>query len=202
VTRLTLPRGGVPAPPACPPDFTLVPQAPSHVDADYEAVMSCRRHLRAWSMSEWPEDDFTLEQNREDLAGHIDDARQGLAYGYTVFAPDGKTVWGSLYLNPIEWFRAHYLLDEQADTAFAQGLVEVDYWMLPDREEDVAFHRLFIETVQAWLVDDWGFERPLSGSRQPMEARRRFLAQIGWQEVLKLPSLDPPARHMWFHAPT
>jgi len=201
MTRLALPRGRVPAPPGGSPAFALVPQETSHVEADYEAVMSCREHLRAWSMSEWPEDGFTLEQNRADLAGHIDDARRGLAYGYTVFAPGGDAVWGSLYVNPIDWFREHYLLDEQADIAFAQALVEVDYWMLPDREEDVACHRLFVETVQAWLVDDWGFERPLWGSRQPMEARRRFLARIGWREVLKLPSLNPPARHMWFHAP-
>ena len=152
-------------------------------------------------MSDWPEDGFTLEQNREDLAGHIDDARQGLAYGYTIFAPDEGSVWGSLYLNPIDRFREYYLVGERAEAALARSLVEVDYWMLPDREADIEFHRAFVEAIQRWLVAEWGFVRPLWGSRERMQPRREFLAGIGWQEMLRLPSREPPSRSMWFHAP-
>jgi len=79
-------------------------QTLDHNAADYAAVMSAREHLRAWSASEWPEHSFTLEQNREDLAGHIQDAADAIAFGYTVFDRNRTAVLGSVYLYSIAWF--------------------------------------------------------------------------------------------------
>lgn len=58
--------------------------------------MASREHLRAWSNRTWPEDDFTLTANAEDLSGHIEDAEQGLAFGYSVLSADRRELYGSL----------------------------------------------------------------------------------------------------------
>jgi hypothetical protein len=54
---------------------------------DFEAVMSSKEELRAWSASPWPEDDFTPEANVDDLAMHLAEHAQDVAYGFSVFTP-------------------------------------------------------------------------------------------------------------------
>ncbi|MBW7895075.1 MAG: hypothetical protein H3C27_08165 [Opitutaceae bacterium] len=196
--RLPLPRGRVPAPCAG-RDWLLEPQSLAHNERDYAAVMAAREHLRAWSHSDWPGDDFTLAANAEDLAGHIDDARQGLAYGYSVFASDRSELLGSLYLNPTGFLTENYQTDEATRLELAAALVEVDYWLVPAREADFEFHRDFALTVDRWLRTDWGYARPLWGSRRAMGARRDFYAQIGWSEWRELQSKSEPGRRFWLH---
>lgn len=196
--RLTLPWGRVPSP-CTGHGWVLEPQSPAHNDLDYAAVMASRAHLRAWSQSDWPEDDFTLAANAADLAGHIDDARQGLAYGYSVFTADRNELLGSLYLNPVDFLSENYRTDEATREGLAIAMVEVDYWLVPAREADFAFHRDFALTVDRWLRTDWGYARPLWGSRRAMGARREFYARIGWSEWRELRSKSDPGRRFWLH---
>lgn len=197
--QLPLPRGLVP-PPCSGPGWVLEPQSLEHNARDHAAVMASRAHLRAWSHSEWPEDDFALAANAADLASHIDDACQGLAYGYSVFSSDRSELLGSLYLNPVDFLPDNYHTDEPARQVLAVALVEADYWLVPAREADFAFHRDFALTADRWLRRDWGYARPLWGSRRAMGARREFYARIRWTEALQLQSKSDPDRRFWLHA--
>lgn len=196
--KLPLPRQLVPLP-CSGHGWVLEPQRLAHNERDYAAVMASREHLRAWSHSDWPEDDFTLTANADDLASHIDDARQGLAYGYSVFSSERNELLGSLYLNPTDFLTEHYHTDEPTRQLLVAALVEVDYWLVPAREADFAFHRDFALTVDRWLRTDWGYARPLYGSRRAMDARREFFLRIGWDEILQLQSKSDPARRFWLH---
>jgi hypothetical protein len=196
--KLSLPWGLVPLPCAG-RDWVLEPQSAAHNERDYAAVMASRAHLRAWSHSSWPEDDFTLTANADDLASHIDDARQGLAYGYSVFSSDRNELLGSLYLNPVDFLWEHYPVDAAARRVLDIARVEADYWLRPEREADFTFHRDFALTVDRWLHTDWGYARPLWGSRRAMDARREFYPRIGWDEILQLQSKSDPARRFWLH---
>ena len=49
-------------------DFVVHRQRPSDNELDFDAVMISKEILREWSDSEWPEDDFSLEQNAQDLS--------------------------------------------------------------------------------------------------------------------------------------
>ena len=52
-------------------DEVLVrPLRATDAEADFEALMSSQEMLREWDQSDWPSDDFTLEENRADLAEH------------------------------------------------------------------------------------------------------------------------------------
>ena len=50
------------------PRFVLRPILATDARLDYDAVMESREYLRKWEQSTWPEDDFTVDANREDLA--------------------------------------------------------------------------------------------------------------------------------------
>ncbi len=57
--------------------------------------MESREFLRTWNQSTWPEDDFTVEANREDMVKmeqrHVD----GEAFGYTMVTPIRPNVWAA-----------------------------------------------------------------------------------------------------------
>ena len=47
-------------------EFLLRPIVEADTERDYVAVMDTREALRLWRMSTWPEDEFTVEENRVD----------------------------------------------------------------------------------------------------------------------------------------
>jgi RimJ/RimL family protein N-acetyltransferase len=79
----------------------LEPLTPEHAERDYRALMSSRVHLQstlAWG--DWPRADFTLEQNRRDLARHWLEFQGHAAYAYAVLSPDRARSLGCVYLEP------------------------------------------------------------------------------------------------------
>ena len=168
-----------------------------HNEADYRAVMACREHLRVWSGDDWPEDDFTLEQNHEDLAGHIDDAKQGFAYGYTVFRPDGS-VAGSVYLYPAPFFADRYAFAEADRREVAARQALIDYWLMPTLE-DGAEHAAFLAALRDWLAADWGYATAVWPSRPGMVARRRLYDRFGFRPLPRVTALHTPGWQSDFH---
>jgi hypothetical protein len=69
-------------------EFFLEPLTTDHVELDYAAVMDTREWLREWSGSTWPADDFTVDENREDLARHQREHEEGVAFTFTVLRSD------------------------------------------------------------------------------------------------------------------
>ncbi len=196
---LELPLGHVPK--VCSSSrFLLEPQSLDHAELDYLAVMSSKDHLRRWSFSEWPEDSFTLEQNKKDLEAHVQEAREGLAYGFTIFSPGRDQVWGSLYLNPIRLFESYYSLTDHDRELFTQAKVEVDYWLLEHLESDFLFQQEFTRAVQQWLRQSWGYETPLWGTRHSLTQRHIVYEALEMRERMRLKSTNPPARFMLFHS--
>src|SRR5262245_25789678 len=83
-------------------DVTLrfVPLTPALVAPDYAAVMRDPAMLHAWSASDWPVADFTLDDNLADLVVHDDEQRDRIAITYSVLLarPSAEfTVQGCTY---------------------------------------------------------------------------------------------------------
>jgi hypothetical protein len=49
-------------------EFLRRPIRASDAERDYAAVMEIKDFLRPWEQSGWPEDNFKLDANRQDLA--------------------------------------------------------------------------------------------------------------------------------------
>ena len=76
----------------------FVPLTPKIVAEDYAAVMRDPPMLRAWSASDWPADDFTIELNRADLEWHEREQLERIALTYSIIV-DG-VVDGCVYVRP------------------------------------------------------------------------------------------------------
>ncbi|MCC5885861.1 MAG: hypothetical protein JJT88_05425 [Gammaproteobacteria bacterium] len=161
-------------------EFQLRVQKIEDAEADFVTVMNCREHLRCWCHDTWPEDDFTLEQNREDLAGHIEDAAAGFAFGYTVWGENRASVLGSVYLYPAAYFAGRYKLSDEERALMASSEVLVDYWLIPALEARSEFHRAFVGSLQRWLQTEWGFGQTSWATRPGMQARRDLYESLGF----------------------
>lgn len=82
------------------PDFVLEPLTTDHATLDYAAVMASKDYLRMWSSSDWPADDFMVDDNRADLQGHQDEHEAAQAFTYTVLSPDESRCLGCVYIEP------------------------------------------------------------------------------------------------------
>ena len=81
--------------------FLLEPLTPVHTALDHAALMESKQFLRRWSGSPWPADDFSLADNRADLAEHDEEHRRRVAFTYTVLAPDRSRCLGCVYIKPL-----------------------------------------------------------------------------------------------------
>lgn len=180
------------------PNFVIRRQQPSDNALDYEAVMDSKELLREWSDSPWPEDDFSAEQNAEDIAGHIEDHAQDLSYGFSVFTPDYGRLLGSLYLNPMEPLLKNYPDDPQVLATLRAFDIRVEYWLR--RGTAAELEKEFVRRVLAWLEHGWWFSRPVFGSRKGMTGRRKLYAELGMAEAAALWNADK-TRRFHFHHP-
>lgn len=165
-------------------------------DADYAAVMDSRNELRIWSDSDWPEDNFTPEDNRLDLAMHIEEHRRDEAYGFSIFSAEESRFLGSLYINSVAPFIENYFAEPDAVQKLKNVDARVEYWLRQGTDEPSEIG--FIHTVQTWLSQAWWFERVAFGSRRNMHMQRQRYAAAGLTELTHLISKDGK-RQFHFH---
>ena len=120
--------------------FQLEPLAPQHAEIDFAALMGSREHLQSslrWG--DWPREDFTVEENREDLQRHWDEFQRHEAYAYTVLSPDGECI-GCVYLVPVPGGAVD-------DAMLAYWVVESELASSLDAE--------LLRTLVDWFRDRW-----------------------------------------------
>lgn len=142
-------------------EFLLRPIRAFDAELDYDAVMESREFLRLWEQSTWPEDDFTVEANRADLAKLERRHAEGESFTYTVLNPDETQCLGSVYIFPTS--APMYSRPEISATdgeSWAAHEAAVYFWVRKSRLADGLDRRL-LEALGPWLAHDWGIAHPL-----------------------------------------
>lgn len=81
-------------------EVLLRPIRTTDAELDYEAVMASSGFLRTWEQTGWPKDGFTVQENREDVAGLV--ARHDERAALTFSRPDTEDRGSSAcHLNPL-----------------------------------------------------------------------------------------------------
>ncbi len=144
---------------------------PGHVELDYDALMDSRSHLRQWSGTEWPADDFTLTENLADLERHAREQRDREAFAYTVLNPHGTECVGCVYMIPIAQLAGEHpeLAAHPAATAV------VDFWVRASRLEERLDEVLF-DALLDWLADAWDFDQVWFGVREGCDRQRALVS--------------------------
>jgi hypothetical protein len=132
----------LPEPPSG-PGFRLTPLGLEHNEGDLSAWSSSVDHIHGtagFAGHPWPDEPMTLERNRGDLQGHVDDFTARRGFTYSVLSDPGDEVIGCVYIYP-----------GAADGPAAS----VRSWVRASRAE---LDTPLFDTVSEWLQAAWPFE--------------------------------------------
>jgi hypothetical protein len=126
------------------PGFRLEPLTVAHNVQDYAAWHGSINHIRATpgftGPRQWPLEDFSLEQNRGELAEHEDHFARRVGFTYSVLSSKTGEVIGCLYLYPAK--REGYDVDAKS-------------WVRSDFAE---LDKPLYDAVSSWLATEWPFK--------------------------------------------
>jgi RimJ/RimL family protein N-acetyltransferase len=149
----------------------LRPLRATDAELDYEAVISSAEQLRRWSPSDWPADDLTLEQNRDDLQRHEQEHDERKAFRFTILNPDATRCLGCVYIVPL-WRQTVHLCVDAAHAAL------VAFWV---RASEVAndLDRDVLAAVRDWIKSEWAFDCVVYITSQHEERQASLLREAG-----------------------
>jgi hypothetical protein len=126
-----------------------------------------------WSQSNWPEDTFTVEQNREDLQHHVEDNQVHSAYGYMIFSVDRTKCFGSLYVNPIQPVLDNYELNGDQRRAIIANDARIDFWTDAecDSKQHDGFEQELVPLLKNWFAEQWKIKAAFA-ARKGMDRRQ------------------------------
>lgn len=165
-------------------NFIIFPTDAGYFESDHTAVMKSKKILRIWSQSDWPEDDFSLEQNKEDLGHHVEDNVNHTAYGYMIYSIDRKVCYGSLYVNPILPVLENYMVDSAEENLIRSKDARIDYWVV---EGEPQLEKQITEALQKWFSDEWKINAAFS-ARVGMDQRIKIYQELGIKKGATLKS--------------
>jgi hypothetical protein len=146
------PPGGI-----CTDGFLIRQVLASDVELDYAAVMASKQSLRLWEGSTWPEDDFTLEANLEDLEKMEKRHDEGYAFGYTVMNLAETECFGCIYVMPPEARMYDDAVVTSTGTAEWSDIeATVFFWVSEPRVVE-GMDRDVLEAIRPWFENDWAF---------------------------------------------
>jgi len=159
--------------------------------------MESRELLRLWSGSPWPQDDFTLAENEEDLAWHAREHRERIAFTYTALDPAGNTCLGCVYIKSLATLVAEQTENAGRLAEIGDFEAAVRFWVTAPRLAGGLDRRL-LHALNGWFAQEWPFRRVLYHTRVINEQQLALFRQAG---LVPLWTLTMPGRggahHFW-----
>ena len=156
------------------------PLLPSDVALDYDAVMASRDFLYHWEQDPpYPPQDFSAEDNLEDLEQMHAEHTKGSRYSYTVMNADETQCLGCLYFAPND--DRMYTTAEVTSydgTDFSSVDATVAFWVRPSTW-GAGFERLLLEGVLGWLRDDWSVTSPVIVTNEKLDHQIATIESLG-----------------------
>ncbi|MEW2499094.1 hypothetical protein AB0878_01270 [Amycolatopsis sp. NPDC047767] len=179
-------------------EFFLRPIVVGDTEKDYAAVMETREPLRLWRQSTWPEDEFTVEENRKDVLDMEERHAAHRAFNYTVLDPAGARCVGCVYVFPTS---ATFLTKATVVPVGADEWADVDavvfFWArLPEMEKGM--DERLLAALRTWFRDEWKFSNTAYATSEPFTQQVELLKRAGLN--LKFELLEPanPGKRLVF----
>jgi len=177
-------------------EFLLRPIRVSDAELDYEAVMESREFLRTWEQSSWPEDDFTVDANREDLERAVRRHTDGESFTYTVMDPTEMQCLGCVYIFPTD---ARMFARKQVSAIdggqWSRYEAAVYFWIRKSRLDDGLDRRL-LDALRAWLQHEWPFENHVIITNEQFEQQVAVIESAGLQLRFQLEDPNEPGKSL------
>ncbi|MCA9883897.1 MAG: GNAT family N-acetyltransferase [Anaerolineae bacterium] len=160
--------------------FVFRPLSPDYTELDYDAVMASKLELRKWSHSTWPEDDFTLDDNRDDLQRHYEEFQTGKAYAFTVLNLEESRVEGCLYIDPLQRLVERFVKRNGSTREIIESLAPDDahlaFWI---RSERLGDESLLLREAMKWLLEVWQFPQVTCGAYHTNPRQAELFESLG-----------------------
>ncbi len=139
-------------------EFIFLPLNAGHAVLDHDALMVSKNSLREWSQSEWPEDDFPLETNRDELALHDKEHIERKAFTFTVLSPKKDKCLGAIYIVPLgetakDEFKMLRLAENKQIEIYA---ADISFWVREPCLKEGLEERV-LKSLAEWLKNEWEF---------------------------------------------
>lgn len=159
--------------------------------------METRVDLRTWEQSSWPSDDFTVEENRQDLADLEQRHRERRAYTYTVLTPDGATCLGCVYIFPTTatFLTKATVTPVTEEAQWAEIDAVVDFWVRRARIASAMDVRL-LAAIRTWLDETWALTRTVFVTNEQFERQVHLLHSAGLQVQFELREPGKPGTYL------
>ncbi len=160
--------------------FIVRPLVPSDVVLDHDAVMSSREFLYHWEQDPpYPPENFSVEDNLEDLEQMDGAHREGTRYTYTVIDATETQVLGCIYLLPNDdrmYRTAEVTSHDGTDLSSVDAMVS--FWVRVSTWES-GFERALLEAVLRWLRDDWSLNQPVIVTNEKLDHQIATIESLG-----------------------
>ncbi len=173
-------------------EFVVRPLLVSDTELDYDAVMETREFLRKWAQEPWPEDDFTVEGNREDMETAEKWFVDRYAFLYTVMNPSETECLGCVYIFPPDarWLGAPEKVPV-TDAQWSDYDAVVTFWVRTSRLAN-GLDRDLLDALRIWFSAEWPFDSYLIYTNEELEQQVAMIEEAGLQLMFQLTEPDEP----------
>jgi hypothetical protein len=170
-------------------EFLIRPLLATDVELDFAAVMESKEFLRKWEQSSWPEDDFTLADNLEDLERHEREHINRESFTFTVMNPTETECLGCIYIFPrtARWLsQAETTPIGKSDWANYEAVIL--FWIRQSRLTE-GVDRKLLDVLRPWFEQRWTFDGHLFLTNEQFEQQVALFedANLQLQIEVKLP---------------
>lgn len=160
--------------------FIVRPLVPADNELDYDAVMSSREFIYDWEQDPpYPSEDFSPEDNLEDLQKMHGEHRKGTRYTYTVINADESQVLGCIYFLP---HNDRMYRNAQVTSHDGTDLSSVDatiaFWVRTSTWRH-GFERDVLEAVLHWVKHEWSIDRPVVMTNEKLDHQIATIESLG-----------------------
>jgi len=178
-------------------EFFLRPIRASDASRDYDAVMETRVDLRIWEQSSWPEDTFTVDANRVDLADLEQRHADGRAFTYTVLDPGDTECLGCVYIFPTTaTFLTRAAVRPVADGAHWEKVEAVAYFWVRESRLASGLEARLLAALRKWLETEWGLEHTVFVTNEQFGRQVALLDDAGLHVEFELREPDKPGAYL------
>ena len=183
-------------------EFVLRPIVAADAELDHAAVMESREFLRTWEQSSWPEDDFTVAANREDLEKLERRHASHLAFTYTVLDPAGTECLGCVYLMATDArMFTGARITPVGDHRWDDYDAAVYFWVRRSRLA-AGTDRALLDALRTWLARDWGLGSHLFVTNEQFAQQRDMIEHTDLQLRFEIEEANKAGRYLAYEWPT
>jgi len=179
--------------------LSVRPLRVSDAEADFAALMDSREELRRSSQSSWPDDDFNVERNRDDLARHQMEHEAGDAFTYTVMDVEETRCLGCIYMVPLPFHLMRVGAAEELIEGAEWDAAAIYFWVRSSHLREGLEVELLAHITE-WMTSERTFSRVLYSTHTEDPRQVALFRDAGLREAIRVRRPHGHADSLFFEA--